>query len=245
MRNALNSAVFFGAASCAVLFAGGPARADDAGDKALAAVDEAMNRAKTQYFEYDVTNQEPGKPEAKLGMTVRLKGEKRLTEFTAPADMKGTKVLILGPAQTYVYLPAFGKVRRVASSVSDQGFMGMTYTQDDFQTKYGDVYTATSAGGVLVLTPKPGQQPPYAKIEITLDPAKGLPSQLKYYNAANVNVKTELRTNYTCEGNVCTATEQKMIDNTKSGAWTKMVRKTWKLNEAMPDDMFSKRALEK
>ena len=36
-----------------------------------------------------------------------------------------------------------------------------------------------------------------------------------------------------------------MVDNTKGGAWTKMIRKTWKVNEAMSDDLFSKRELEK
>ena len=47
----------------------------------------------------------------RLALIVKLKAEKRLTEFTAPADMKGTKVLVLSPTQMYVYLPAFGKVR--------------------------------------------------------------------------------------------------------------------------------------
>src|SRR5207249_1021839 len=143
----------------------------EAGDKVLASMDQAMNRATTQYFEYDVTNQEAGKPEQKLAQTVRVKGEKRLTEFTAPADMKGTKVLVLGPTQMYVYLPAFGKVRRIASGVGGQGFMGMTFSQDDFASSYGGAYTATVAsatptGWKLVATPRPDQQTPYAKIEM-------------------------------------------------------------------------------
>lgn len=249
MTTAFRVGLSVGATSLAILLASGSARADAAGDKVLAAMDEAMNRAKTQYFEYDVTNQEPGKAETKLALIVRLKGEKRLTEFTAPADMKGTKVLIKSPTETYVYLPAFKKVRRIASSVSDQGFMGMTFSQDDFMTKYSDLYTATVASEDatswhIVATAKPGQTPAYAKIEFTVAKDRSLPTELKYFNAANTNVKTETRSNYTCQGNVCTATEQKMVDNTKSGAWTKMVRKTWKLNDAMADDLFSKRSLE-
>jgi outer membrane lipoprotein-sorting protein len=250
MTTAFRVGVSVGATSLAILLATSSARADAAGDKVLAAMDEAMNRAKSHYLEYDVTNQEPGKAETKLALIVRMKGEKRLTQFTAPADMKGTKVLVLSSTQMYVYLPAFGKVRRIASGVSDQGFMGMTFSADDFQTRYSDVYTANLASEDasvwrLVATPKAGQQTPYAKIEFTVAKDKTAPTEIKYFNAANTNVKTETRSNYTCQGNVCAATEDKMVDNTKGGAWTKMIRKTWKVNEALSDDLFTKRALEK
>lgn len=250
MITAFRVGLSVGATSLAILLASGSARADAAGDKVLAAMDEAMNRAKSQYLEYDVANQEPGKAQTHLALIVRVKSEKRLTEFTAPADMKGTKVLMLSPTQMYVYLPAFGKVRRVASSVGDQGFMGMTFSTDDFQTRYSGMYTATigsesPAEWHLVATPKAGQTTPYAKIELTIAKDRTAPTELKYFNAGGTNVKTETRSNYTCQGNICVATEDKMVDNTKNGAWTKMVRKTWKVNESMPDDLFSKRSLEK
>src|SRR5258706_16469000 len=131
-RVEMGSAMRIGAAAIVLVFSGRAAHADAAGDQLLAAMDEAMNRAATQSLVYEITNREPGKPDAKLALVVRTKGDKRLTELTSPADMKGTKVLVLSPTQMYVYLPAFGKVRRIASSVAGQGFMGMTYAQDDF-----------------------------------------------------------------------------------------------------------------
>jgi outer membrane lipoprotein-sorting protein len=224
------------------------AHADAAGDKVLTAMDAALNRAKTLTFEYEVVNQEPGKAERKLGMGVRLKGDKRLSEFSAPADMKGTKVLILSPTQMYVYLPAFGKVRRIASHVSDQGFMGLAFSQDDMATtSYTVGYTAQIASETptqwrLVATPKAGQQTTYAKIEILVNKDKSVPAELKYFNAAGTNVKTETRSDYSCEGDVCTPRELKMVDNTK-GNWTKLVRKSWKVNDTISDDVFSTRGL--
>jgi hypothetical protein len=245
MNKALRVGLAAGAVVLSLLSASGRARADDAGDKALATLDDALNRAKSYYFEFDVAN----KDATKLALIVRIKGDKRLTEFTAPADMKGTKVLVLSATQSYVYLPAFGKVRRVASSVSDQGFMGMTFTTDDFSFVYSPQYTATIASDgpaemKLVAVAKPGQTPPYAKIEFTIAKDRFLPTELRYYNAAGTNVKTEVRTGYTCEGNICSATEQTMTDNTRNGAWTKMIRKAWRVNVDLSDDMFSKRALE-
>src|SRR5689334_6744260 len=113
----------------------GAAYADDAGDKALAKVETAMNSATSHYFEYEAVTTEAGKADKKVGLNVWMKGEKRYTEFTAPADLKGTKVLILSPTEMYVYLPSFGKVRRIASHTNDQSTFGITFSQDDLATQ--------------------------------------------------------------------------------------------------------------
>lgn len=238
-------------ASLAFVTIAGPAAADPAGDKVVAGMDVAMNRAKTLEFEYDVINQEPGKAERKMALAVKLKGEKRLTEFLAPADMKGTKVLILSPTQMYVYLPAFKKVRRIASSVSDQGFMGLTFTQDELSTtRYGGSYDATIASETpsewkVVATPKAGQTTPYGKLEFTVVKQNNLPTEIKYFNTAGTHIKTETRSNYKCEGTVCNPGELKMVDHSKGGHWTKLVQKSSKVNGEISDDVFSKRNLEK
>lgn len=227
----------------------GAAYADDAGDKALAAVDTAMNRATSHYFEYEASTTEAGKSDKKVGLNVWIKGEKRYTEFTAPADMKGTKVLILSPSEMYVYLPAFGKVRRIASHTNDQSAFGMAFSQDDLALqKYGGSYQASQSGDKLTLTPKSGQTTTYSKIEMTIIKDKNLPSELKYYNAEGKLVKTETRTGYTCgdgdKANICTPATLKMVDHTKN-LTTTMTRKAWKVNESISDDKFSKRNLEK
>lgn len=235
-------------AAVAVLAQPAPAHADPAGDKLVAAVDAAMNRAKTHKFDYEIINQEPGKGERRLAMKVQIKGAMRLTEFSAPADMKGTKVLILSPTQMYVYLPAFNKVRRIASHTKDQSSFGLTFSQDDMATQaYGGDYqgkiaSEDAASYRLVLTPKAGKDTAYGKIEVTVAKDKMLPTELKYFNGEGKNTKTETRTGYTCEGNICTPGELKMTDNAK-GHWTKLVRKSWKVNENISDDVFSKRNL--
>ncbi len=149
-------------------------RSDAAGDAVVAAVDTSLNRASTLIIDYDIQNQETAKNERMLTMKVQVKGSKLLQEFTGPADMKGTKVLILSPMQMYVYLPAFGKTRRIASHTKDQGFLGLAFSQDDFATisdgsQYtGQIASQTPTQYVLILTPKPGQDPNYARIEMTI-----------------------------------------------------------------------------
>ncbi|MCY1065246.1 outer membrane lipoprotein-sorting protein [Nannocystis sp. RBIL2] len=226
------------------------AAADPAGDQLLAEMDAAMNRAQTLVFDFEVLNQEAGAPERTMAMKLSRKGKKHLIEFSAPADMKGTKALVLSPTEMYVFLPAFGKVRRIAGTAADQGFFGLVYSQDDLTTTaYGPRYTATRTGEdattwKLVLTPKAGMDTPYARIEIAVNKERKLPGELKYFDAQGKQLKAETRTGYSCEGNVCSPAELKMVDSVKGGQ-TRLVRKSWKVNPALPDDRFTKRALEK
>jgi hypothetical protein len=220
------------------------ARADAAADVAVAAMDAAVNPPAKQMFDYQVDNQEPDKPLRVLAVKLQTNGASKLYEFTAPPDMKGTKLLILSPTQMYVYLPAFGKVRRVASHTHDQGFFGLAFSQDDLATtSYGALYTGqiatqTPAQFVLVLTAKDVPNATYAKIEMTVAKDRVVPLQLKYFDAEGANIKTETRSNYACAGAVCTPGEIKMVDNVR-GNWTRLVRKSWQQNVAIPDDVFS------
>lgn len=234
----------------AVTVPNGSALADDAGDKALAATETAMNKAQSHYFEYEAATQEVGKADKKSGISVWIKGEKRLTVFTAPADLKGTKLLILSSAEMYVYLPAFGKVRRIASHAADQGLFGLAFSQEDLATqKYSGSYSAkqesaTSSEIRLSLTPLAGKSTTYAKIQLTIAKDKNVPTEIKYFGSDGKLVKTETRSGYTCTSNVCTPDTLLMVDHTKK-LTTRLTRKAWKVNEPISDDVFSKRSLEK
>jgi len=239
-----------------VLLLGQPAFARQDGKTAdaetiLAAVDRQLNQAKTLILEFEIVNQEAGKPETKLAQTIRVKGSQRLTVFTAPKDMEGTKVLVLAPTQMYVYLPAFGKVRRIATHVVDQGFMGMTFSLEDFfVTRYSDEYSASIVSErpkdmTIALTPKPGTTPRYSRIEMTLLKEGSLPTELRYFDDKGTHVKTESRSDYVREGDVSLPKELKMTDATKEGRWTRMTAKTLKVNQDIPDEFFTKKNLEK
>jgi hypothetical protein len=210
-------------------------------------MDAALNRAATLTLAYEVVNHEPGKEERKLAMSARLKGDKKLYEFLAPADMKGTKVLILSPFEMWVFLPAFGKVRRIASHVGG-GFLGLAFGADDLATtSYSADYTAqlaseTATERKLIATPKPGRGTMYSRIEFLVSRNQALPLEIRYFNAAGANDRTEIRTRYTCTANICNPGELKMTDNTK-GNWTRLIRTSWTANDMIADDVFSKSSL--
>src|SRR5207253_2749499 len=78
-------------------------------------------------IEYKAVTKAADGNERTLALALRVKGELRLWTFTAPADVRGVKLLCTGSA-AYVYLPAFGKVRRVATDALDQPFFGLAYS---------------------------------------------------------------------------------------------------------------------
>lgn len=219
------------------------------GGGVLKKVDDALNRAKDHTYKYEMVDQQPGKDPRSLKLDVFIKGEKRVTAFTAPADIKGTKVLILSPTRMYVYLPAYKKVRRIASHVTAQGFLGTTYSNDDLAvTTYADKYDAKvlkqdDKQWVVEATKKGSAEVAYPKIEFTVEKARALPTQIRYFDDKGANVKTETRADYKCEGNVCTPAKMKMVDHRTEGHSTELLMKDWKLNSGLSDRIFSKRNL--
>ena len=68
--------------------------------------------------------------------------EKRLFRFLSPADQKGISVLSLPDNVIYLYLPAFKRVKRIASHVKNNRFAGTDFSYEDLEAKeYSKSYT--------------------------------------------------------------------------------------------------------
>ena len=233
-----------------ILGLAGPAKAVTA-DEILGKFDKALNAGEDQTFEYLLIHQEPGKDPKQMVMVVQLKGELRMTEFVAPGDMKGTKALVRSGRQMYVYLPAYNKVRRVASHATEGGFFGTVITSEEMATTtYAPTFTPelsseTDKSWTLKLTAKPDADTSYGAIEVDIDKKHHLASQLRYFNKAGQHTKTEERTDYACQDSVCNFKELKMTDFTRGGAWTKLVQRKWAVNSGLSDSVFSVRKLSK
>lgn len=74
--------------------------------------------------------------------------EKKIMFFTAPADVRNTSFLSFSYADgknddQWIYLPALGRVRRIASDKSNESFMGSDFTYDDMGARHPDEDTHT------------------------------------------------------------------------------------------------------
>ena len=72
-------------------------------------------------------------------------GDKSLSIFDEPADVKGTKMLTyshgLEPDDQWLYLPALKKVKRISSRNKSGPFMGSTFAYEDLGSQEVEKYT--------------------------------------------------------------------------------------------------------
>lgn len=230
----------------------GLARADAKGDKVIGLMDKSMTTAKDQHFIHRVVTKEPGKAKRTLTMDVHIKGtEWRRVEFLAPGDIKGMKILVLSLDQMYVYMPAYRKVRRVAGHTREQGFMGTTFSHDEISIV---TYGPTFAGKLLSeddrawkveAIRRPGKTFRHKKVLFTISKKYRQPLEIKYYNEKNELMKTEVRSDYVCEGKVCQPKRLKLTDHTRNEAWSEIICDKWEVNTGVSDRFFTVRALQR
>lgn len=109
--------------------------------------------------------------------TYKLGDEKTMMWFLNPADVKGSSFLKIShddrDDDMWIYLPALGKVRRIASSATNGSFMGSDFTYEDMGDRklkdytYKLLKTESYSGkecSVIECTPKSGVSTDYSKI---------------------------------------------------------------------------------
>jgi hypothetical protein len=70
--------------------------------------------------------------------------DRTLIRFTHPADIDGTGLLVweqpTGDAERFLYLPALGRVRRIAGSEAQENFVGSDFTYEDIGGRELETY---------------------------------------------------------------------------------------------------------
>ena len=178
--------------------------------------------------------------------TIQQKGtDKRIFRFTSPASQAGISVLSLPNDVMYLYLPAFGKERRIATSAKNQNFAGTDFSYDDmesvpFSVKYTPKLLKNEANVfVLELTPKGRSD--YSKIVVHVNKTNYYPELMEYYDKGNTKVK-EAKYTFKKIGNYWNAAEIEMSDLKKNHK-TKMQMSDVKYDTGLTDDDFTVRKL--
>lgn len=178
--------------------------------------------------------------------TIKQKGnDMMLFRFTAPASQAGIAVLSLPNDIMYLYMPAFGKERRIASSAKNQNFAGTDFSYEDMESKkFAEKYNAkllkTEANGyVLELTPK--LQSSYSKVIMKVHKTEYYPISVDLYDKGNKKVK-ELKYTFNKVGKYWNPKEIIMVDLKKNHT-TKMQMNNVKFDTGLTDDEFTVRKL--
>jgi hypothetical protein len=222
-------------------------------EQILADVDSKVSKAQDQIIKLEMQVEDKGHDPRKIGLHMHIRGDQRHILFLYPGDMKGMRVLNLSTTQSYVYLPAFKKVRRIASHLKEQSMFGSDYSFHDFKTLElrhyfdGEVKDETSALWILELKPKSKVKEtldlPYTHMEMHIDKKMMVPTLLRYFNEEKIT-RTETREDYVCEKGVCMAHKTRMTDHRKNDHWTEVNIKEMSINTGFSNDVFSLRKLQ-
>lgn len=184
-------------------------------------------------------------------MSLLQKGsDKRLVKFLSPADQKGIGFLSLPGDNLTLWLPAFGKTRKIASNVKNTRFAGTDFSYEDMEAKkYSQKWNPkliSSAGDtyVLELTPKSGIVSEYSKMIMTVRKSDSYPIKIDHYNKAGKLCKTMTTGKIEKSGAYTMAKEMTMTD-VLAGTKTKMVITSMKFDTGLSDDKFTERELMK
>jgi outer membrane lipoprotein-sorting protein len=178
--------------------------------------------------------------------TIQQKGTaQRMFRFTAPASQAGIAVLSLPNDVMYLYLPSFGKERRISTSAKNQNFAGTDFSYDDMESKpYSDKYTPKllkTETNVFVLELTPKSTSDYSKLIVNINKTNYYPESMEYYDKGNTKIK-EAKYTFKKVGNYWNASEIEMSDIKKKHK-TKMQMSDVKYDTGLSDDDFSVRKL--
>ena len=178
--------------------------------------------------------------------TIQQKGtDKRMFRFTSPASQAGIAVLSLPDDVMYLYLPAFGRERRIASSAKNQNFAGTDFSYDDmesvlFSVKYTPKLIQNEAN-VFVLELLPKGRSDYSKVMVHVNKTDYYPELMEYYDKGNTKVKVAKYT-FKKIGNYWNAEEIEMTDLKKNHK-TIMKMSDVEYDSGLSDDDFTVRKL--
>ncbi len=187
-----------------------------------------------------------GKERIREAEVIQKGNDKRIFRFTAPASQAGIAFLSLPNDVMYLYMPAFGKERRISSSVKNQNFAGTDFSYDDMESKpYSEKYTPKliqTEGDVFVLELAPiSKKSAYSKVMVKVHKENYYPTYMEYYDKGNKKIKVATY-QFKKIGKYWNAKEIKM-KNMKKNHTTKMIMSGVKYDQGISDDEFTVRKL--
>src|SRR5210317_448227 len=184
-------------------------------------------------------------------------GDKSLTIFDKPADVKGTNFLTFthktGPDDQWLYLPALKRVKRISSNNKSGPFMGSEFAYEDLSSQEVNKYTYKYVKGetVLGVTGHVIERTPvdpnsgYARQRVWIEGSHWRTEKIEYYDRKNELLKTLTYSGYRQYSNgKWRADEMKMV-NHQSGKRTTLYWKDIKFGINVSSRDFDKNALKR
>jgi hypothetical protein len=184
-------------------------------------------------------------------------GDKTISTFLSPADVKGTKVLghahIDRDDDQWLYLPALKRVKRIASKNKSGSFMGSEFSYEDIGNQNYQKYTFKGEPEIVTLNGKEcykGARVPkdknsgYTKQISWVDTKDFLIQKVEYYDRKKELLKTAVFSEYKLLEGVWRVGKIEM-NNHQNDKSTILIWKEDKIKAGLNAKDFNKRELKK
>ena len=182
-----------------------------------------------------------GKEKLREASMLQKGTDKKLYRYTKPESQAGMATLSLPNNVMYVYMPAFGKPKKISILSKDQSFNNTDFSYEDMATTpYADRYTPELLGSekdeyVLSLIPK-ALKSNYSKIIARINKSDGYPLLMEFYDQKGKKFK-EATYKYEKIGEYWNASEVVMKDLEKNHSTRIMISEV-KFDQGLSDDIF-------
>lgn len=184
-------------------------------------------------------------------------GDKGLTVFDEPRDIKGTAFLSYSHAlvadEQWIYLPALKRVKRISSSNKSGPFMGSEFAYEDISSfeipKYNYLYLRDEVlDGIdcFVLELRPQYQySGYTKSYVWVDKVEYRNQKVEYYDRKNSLLKVQRFTDYQLYLNQYWRAHTMTMDNKQNGKSTTLYWTNFKFKTGLTSADFKKNDLKR
>jgi outer membrane lipoprotein-sorting protein len=184
-------------------------------------------------------------------------GDKSLTVFDKPADVKGTNFLTFthktGPDDQWLYLPALKRVKRISSRNKSGPFMGSEFAYEDISSqeveKYTYKYLRDEACGELqcfVIERIPvDRYSGYTRQLVWIDQQEYRPQKIVFYDRKDSMLKTLVYSEYQQFLENYWRAHDMFVENHQTGKSTRLIWDNYRFQTGLTERDFDRNSLKR
>jgi outer membrane lipoprotein-sorting protein len=241
------------------------AHAETAEEKGLAIAMEA-DRRDSGFIDYSnnvemILRNKQGQESTRLIRSKTLEvagdGDKSLTIFDEPNDVKGTALLSfthkVGPDDQWLYLPALKRVKRISSDNKSGPFMGSEFAYEDISSQEVEKYTykflrddTYDGMEVFVFERYPvDKKSGYTRQVVWLDKEHYKERKVEFYDRKDTLLKTLLLTDYHQYLDRFWRAHQMDMENHQTGKSTRLIQSNFQYQTGLSERDFDTNSLKR
>ena len=184
-------------------------------------------------------------------------GDKSMSIFDKPADVKGTAFLTFShaikPDEQWLYLPALKRVKRINSKNKSGPFMGSEFAYEDIASQEVEKYTYKylrdeTLNGIdsFVIERYPAyEHSGYTRTVAWINKAEYRPEKIVFYDRKNTLLKTLTYDGYQQYLDKFWRADQMNMENHQTGKSTTLAWKDYQFKTGLGDKNFNKNSLKR